>query len=244
MEGLFHPDQFTFPATIDKGKVLKSIVKIRPIRTLEYNLFQTEEEADKFCETLIDEKGFETIQYGFTDKNKTQIDDPEFSQALFTYEFCELLKSNASFPAKTPLLGHGTGFFISTDGYIATNFHLVSGAVAYLNGEDGYFDSENQHIHNIEIEYPVSLNGSMIEYKKASKVFLAGTYSKKDAYGKRLDLAILKIDESASDFIPLSKTQPSRFDQIYSIGFSMRTSRKEDRKKLLGYEDAQYDLRI
>lgn len=244
MEGLYEPLQFPFPATIEKDNLLKSIVKVRPLRTLEYDIFQTDETADQFSKTLIDENGFETIRYGVTESDKAKCTDPEFSQALFTHEFCDLMKTNVVLPQKTKLLGHGTGVVISADGYIATNFHLISGAAEFLGKLDGHFESKNILIKNVEIDFAFEISGSEIKYRKASEVFLAATYSIADAYGKKLDLAILKIKESTPHFLPIAKNPASRFERIFSIGFSMRTSRKEERKKFLGYQDAAYDLRV
>jgi hypothetical protein len=244
MEGLYDPFLFSLPSNIDKENILRSIVKVRPLRTLEYSFFQTDEEADKFSETLLDENGLETIQYGFVEADRAKCSDPEFSQALFTHEFCELISQNTIFPTKTKLLGHGNGITISSNGYIATNFHLIPGTVEHLKKLDGYFEESNLLIKNIEVEYAYEITKDTIKYKKASEVFLAGTYSKKDAYGNRLDLAILKINEPTQNFIPLAKDSPKKFDQIYSIGFSMRTARKEDKRQLFGYEDASYNLRI
>lgn len=244
MEGLYDPFKFKLPNTIDKKKVLTAIVKVRPKRTLEYNFFSTDAEADAFSATSLDQDGCETIQYGFVESDKLKCSDPEFSQALFTHEFCELIKTNTTFPTKTNLLGHGNGVFVSQNGYIATNFHLVSGSVEHLRKLDGYFDNDNLLIKNIEIEYPVGISDSEIQYTTASKVYLAGTYSKKDAYGNRLDLAILKIDEQPLSFLPIAKNSAMESNKIFSLGFSMRTARSESSKSTFGYEDASYDLRI
>lgn len=244
MEGLYEPFQFIFPDKFDQLNIFKSVVKVRPLRTLEYSIFQTDQEADTFSKTLIDENGFETIQYGFIESDKTKCADPEFSQALFTHEFCELLKFNTSFPTKTNLLGHGNGVIISENGYIATNFHLISGAAEYLKKTDGYFEGNNFLIKNIEVEYAYEISELEIKYIKACEVYFAGTYSKSDAYGNKIDLAILKINEKVSNYIPLAKENVKLSEKIYSIGFSMRTSRKEQQLNLLGYKDAFYDLRV
>ena len=89
MEGLFNPTQFEFPTSVDKEKIFKSIVKVRPVRTLEYNFFSTEEQANEFSTTILDQEGFETIRYGLIDSDREAITNPEFSQALFTHEFCQ-----------------------------------------------------------------------------------------------------------------------------------------------------------
>lgn len=244
MEGLYDPNHFLFPSSVDKNKILKSVVKVRPLRTLEYSFFDTDAEADKFSETLIDQNGFETIQYGFTESDRAQCANPEFAQALFTHELCQLIHSKATFPSKANLLGHGNGVLISKDGYIATNFHLISGAVEHLKKTDGYFDESNFLIKNIEVEYAYGISDLEIKYKKANEVYFAGTYSKADAYGNRTDLAVLKINEKISGFIPLAKDKVQKSEKIYSVGFSMRTARNEEQKKLFGYEDASYDLRV
>ena len=88
------------------------------------------------------------------------------------------------------------------------------------------------------------MKDNKIIYNKASEVFFAGTYSKSDAYGNRQDLALLKINQKTSNYLKVSKIRPQKFDRIYSIGFSMRTARREEKMKLFGYENANYDLRV
>lgn len=245
MEGLFNPTQFEFPASVDKEKILKSIVKVRPVRTLEYNFFSTEEQANEFSTTILDQEGFETIRYGLIDSDREAITNPEFSQALFTHEFCQLMKSNSSFPAKTQLLGNGNGVLVSEDGLIITNYHLISGAVEFHKATDtGYFGQQKLPIKNIEVEVLDKIVNNEYIYRKANEVFLVGSFSKTDSYGNKKDLAILKINEKGLSHLAVTKENPNKFDKIYSVGFSMRTARREDRKKALGYEDANYDLRI
>ena len=245
MEGLFSPQDFSFPKAIDKERVLRSIVKVRPLRTLEYQFFANDDEAAKFSTTVLDGEGFETIRCGMSESDKEAVNNPEFSQALFTHEFCELLKAGDSFPAKTALRGNGNGVLISADGYIVTNYHLISGAVELHKSTDsGYFGKEPVRVKNIEVEILDKIANGELIYRKATEVFLVASYSKTDAYGNKKDLALLKISEAGLNFLPISKEAPKRFAKIYSVGFSMRTARKEERKKMLGYADANYDLRV
>lgn len=245
MEGLFDPTQFKFSASIDKDRVLKSIVKVRPIRTLEYSFFSDEDQANQFSTTILDQDGFETIRYGLIEADREAVENPEFSQALFTHEFCQLLKSGTEFPAKTQLLGSGNGVLISADGFIVTNYHLVSGAVEFHKStESGYFGKQKLHVKNIQIEVLDRIENNDFIYRKVNDVFLVGSFSKADSYGNRKDLALLKINESGLSHLSVSNESPNKFEKIYSIGFSMRTARREDRKRILGYEDANYDLRI
>lgn len=245
MEGLFHPHQFMFPESLKKENLLKSIVKVRPIRKLEYQFFPTEELAVEFSTTILDDKGFETIRYGLIESDKESINSPEFSEALFTHEFCNLHKNGSDFPVTTNLLGNGNGVLISSDGFIVTNYHLVSGGVEfYKSTNTGYLGAPPQSLKNIEIEVLQEVNSNEYKYKVFHEVSLVASFSKSDAYGNKKDLAILKISGSNFNYLKIAKSKINKFDQIYSIGFSMRTARKEDRLKTIGYENANYDLRI
>jgi S1-C subfamily serine protease len=240
MEGLYKTSDFSF-----SHEILKSIVKVRPVRKLEYQFFENLDDATKFSTTVLDQNGFETIRYGLIKEDIDEINKPEFSQALFTHEFSEAYRKGITFPHTTDLLGHGNGVLISEDGLIVTNYHLVSGSVDFHKKTDsGYFDKIPLKIKNIEIEVLSEIQGERFIYKKFTDVDLIGTFSKTDAYGSKKDLAVLKINANQLSFLKLSQKRPAKFDQIYSIGFSMRTARNEDKLKLLNYENANYDLRI
>lgn len=134
---------------------------------------------------------------------------------------------------------------ISADGFIVTNYHLVSGAVEFHNATQlGYFGNQKLPIKNIEIEVLDKIVNDEFIYRKAEEIFLVGSFSKTDSYGNKKDLAVLKINEKGLSHLAVVKENPNKFEKIYSVGFSMRTARREDRKKMLGYEDANYDLRI
>lgn len=240
MEGLYKPSQFNF-----SHEILRSVVKVRPIRKLEYQFFEDIETASHFSITTLDQNGFEIIRYGLIREDIDKINNPEFSQGLFTHEFSEAYKNKIPFPVTVDLLGHGNGVLISHDGLIVTNYHLVSGAVEFHNKtEAGYFKGNPLKINNIEVEVLMNTQTNDFVYKKYSDVELIGTFSKLDAYGNKKDLAILKINETQLPFIRPSKSRPFRFEQVYSIGFSMRTARSDERLKLLNYENANYELRI
>ena len=190
MEGLYKPSQFNFSQNI-----LKSIVKVRPFRKIEYQFFENLDEATKFSTTILDHNGFETIRYGLIKEDIDEVNKPEFSQALFTHEFSEAFKKGITFPHTMDLLGHGNGVMISHDGLIVTNYHLVSGSVDFHKKTDsGYFDKKHLKIKNIEIEVLTEIHDQQFIYKKFTDVDLVGTFSKTDAYGVKKDLALLKIN--------------------------------------------------
>lgn len=244
-EGLFDPTTFPFSSTIQKSKLLKSIVKVRPKRKLKYDIFKTEDEASNWSKTVVDSNGFETFFVGMTEDETKLVNDANFSNRLFTHEFCELHKSGAVFPNEAWLKGTGSGFFISPTGHVVTNFHLVSGIVeAHGLLETGYRGPQPIRAPSISVEVLESYENGEWDYKVFDTVFLVATFSKKQAFGEKLDLAILKIDhDSSSHFLSMTNKSIKPFEKLYSVGFSMRTARSEKNKQLFGYNDANYSMR-
>lgn len=244
-EGLFHPNQFTFPANLDKNKILLSVVKIRPLRNLEYQFFNSKEEADSWSGWITNDDGTELIKYGATQEDINQCSNPEFSQALLNFEFCEAIKSNKQFPLTTPLQGTGTGVLISNDGYILTNFHLASGVITSAKRDLEKVINSPIKITGLEVEVATSVNESgELQYLKCENVYLVSNPSKKEAYGSKLDLTLLKVDLETDNFIPLCSKKSVVGEKLLNVGFTMRTARSEESKRTLNYEDANYDLRI
>lgn len=244
-EGLFHANQFNFPTNLNKNKILFSIVKIRPLRNLEYQVFSSKEEADGWSSWITNDDGTELIKYGATQEDIDQCSNPEFSQALLNFEFCEAIKSNKQFPLTTPLQGTGTGVLISNDGHILTNFHLASGVITSVKRDIEKVINTPVKITGLEVEVATSVNErGELQYLKCENVYLISNPSKKEAYGSKLDLALLKVDLKTDSFIPLSSKKSVVGEKLVNVGFTMRTARSEENKKNLNYEDANYDLRV
>ncbi len=81
---------------------------------------------------------------------------------------------------KLILLGSGTGFYISEDGYLVTNYHVVEGCKEIKDRKE-----------NLEmiITDPIT------------------------------DIAVLKSETPAINYIPLSTTDASRAEEIYVVGY-------------------------
>lgn len=244
-EGLYRPNQFNFPDGLDKNKILFSIVKIRPLRNLEYQLFNSKEEAESWSDWKTLDDGSELIKYGATQAEIDQCSNPEFSQALLNFEFCEAVKNNMNFPVTTPLIGTGTGVLISSNGYILTNFHLASGIITAAKRDKEKFINTSVKIIGLEVEVANSINakGELI-YQKCKEVYLISNSSSKEAYGAKLDLALLKVDLKTDNYLSLANDNVAINETVINIGFTMRTARSKENKKEFSYEDGNYDLRI
>lgn len=244
-EGLFNPLTFPFPPRLAPAQLLKSVVKVRPKRTLRFEVFSTEKEADEFSRVAVDTLGFETFYLGYTQDDFNKSYDPNFSNQLFSHEFCELIKTGATFPAETTLQGNGTGVLLSSDGLVVTNFHLVSGIVEAAGLlETGKFGGPLLDAPSLSVDVLESMENGTLTYRRYDSVKLVATFSRSDAYSKRLDLALLKIDlKNHPEFLKISTRDAQRFERIFSLGFSMRTARSEEQKNKLGYEDADDSLR-
>lgn len=244
-EGLFHANQFIFPEGLNKNKILFSVVKIRPLRNIEYQVFNSKEEAESWSDWITNDDGTEVIKYGATQEDIDQCSNQEFSQALLNFEFCEAIKNNKQFPLTTPLQGTGTGVLISSDGHILTNFHLASGIITSANREAEKVINSPIKITGLEVEIAISLDdkGELI-YRKCKNVYLISNPSKKEAYGSRLDLTLLKVDLQTDNFISLCSNKTEIGEKLVNVGFTMRTARSKESKRALNYEDANYDLRL
>ena len=244
-EGLYTPSEFTFPLEFPKEKVLLSIVKVAPQRRLNYKMFDNLEEADNWSKWITHKDGSQTLNYGVIAEDKDKCRDPEFSQALFSHELCEIFKEGKALPREEKLRGNGNGVLISNDGYILTNFHLISGVIEANNRGDKDYINKPIEITGVDIEYPISIstNGDII-YKKAQKVFLISNPSTGTAYKGKHDLALLKIETEASHYLELKEESTKEGDSLNLVGFTMRTGRKTENLKKYNYKDAQYDLRI
>ena len=244
-EGLFKPNKMKFSGTFPVKKALMSIVKIRPLRILSYKMFDSLEEADEWSGSSINEDGSETIKYGVIKKDREDCKKPEFSQALFTHELCEIFEKNLPLPREEKLKGNGTGVMVSSDGYILTNFHLISGVAESMKRTSESVIDQPVEIKGLEVEYPVAIDEDLnITYKKAEKVYLVSNPSAQLAYRDKHDLALLRVEYETDNFLPLSPTNPPIGEEILNIGFTMRTQRLQASKERFDYEDANYDLRI
>ncbi len=245
-EGLFNPLEYGFAEDFPRNKVLHSVVKVIPKRKLVFDLFASDKERDDWSTGFkADGSGFETMRAGYSKADLEQFSKPEYLNQIVNYEFYELYKQQTKFPAQSYIKGSASGFFLGPNGHIVTNYHIVSGIIeAKGYDREGYVGSKLIPAPSLSIEIVKSLSSHEIIYEKIDEVFLAGCYAKSDAYGKELDLAVLKVNLKPSHFLEPCDAPVSLHQKVYSIGFPMRTARSEQRRDLYNYNDANYDLRV
>jgi S1-C subfamily serine protease len=108
-----------------------------------------------------------------------------------------------------PVKGHGSGFFITSDGYIITNYHVVSdtGAIKVITNDEKTYDAKIVRVSkvhdlallkiNIENVLPFQLNASK-EIEIASEIYAIGTPSAEDlsqTVSKGIISSTRKIDD-------------------------------------------------
>lgn len=246
-EGLFAPSDYEFIDGFPTEKILSSAVKVTPKRKLVFDVFDNEQERDAWSTGFeVDERGFETMKAGYTKNDVEMMSNPEFSNQIGNFEFYQLYKGRSKFPTESHVMGSASGFFLGPNGLIVTNYHIASGIIASQGFDsDGYTGPDLIPAPSISVEVVSSLSSNLEpSYRKIEEVYLAGSYSSKDAYGNKIDLAVLKIDLKPSNYLDISSKRVALHEKVYSIGFPMRTARSDKSRKYFNYNDANYDLRV
>lgn len=140
-EGLFTPSQVQIPG-LDADHLIGAMVRILPRTRLILSIANSPEQASELARNESSPDGVETWYRYFTDEDRNLADDPEFRMGMVRWEFSNLVKAGAQFPAETWLDGGGSGFCIDQTGLVLTNYHLVTGEVGYHARESGVLDQE------------------------------------------------------------------------------------------------------
>jgi len=249
-EGLFTPSQIQIPG-LEASTLIGAMVRILPRTRLILDIVDTPEQASELArnESAID--GAEVWYRYFTDEDRYRADDPEFRMGMVRWEFSNLVKAGAPFPAETWLDGGGSGFCIDQSGLVLTNYHLVTGEVAYHARESGVVDQEVPcRALRAQIARPTP-DGAW-SWHEADSVYLVSNPSVAQAISHpgeapaelRQDVALLRIDPPPMGKLRISTRQLSVGDRIWMAGFPLRTARPPTARARIGYGDADGTLRI
>ncbi len=119
-EGLFTPDQVELTG-IKHERINAALVRIKPRTRLILDVVDTQDQVTRLSRNESDADGTERWFRYFLKDDLKRIDDPAFRMGMVRWEFSQLVKSGARFPAETWLDGGGSGFCISAAGLILTN---------------------------------------------------------------------------------------------------------------------------
>lgn len=249
-EGLFTPIQLQVPG-LGTDQLIGAMVRIIPRTRLILGFADSPEKASALARNESAADGAETWYRYFTDEDRSRVDDPVFRMGMIRWEFSSLVKAGAPFPAETWLAGGGSGFCIDRSGLVLTNYHLVTGEVAYHARETGVINREVR-CRALRAEIARPAEGGGWRWHEANAVYLVSNPPVTQAISQhgdggallRQDVALLRIDPPPLGILPVSTRQVNVGERIWMAGFPLRTARPPASQASIGYSDADGTLRI
>ena len=229
-EGLFRLNELG-GLPFSEGR-LRSVLRLDTGRSLSYRFFDDEAAAKEWTGFVSAEDGAETFRWGITDALLADLDYSEKGEdwsGFISHELVEHLNSGGKLPHIAPWKGTGTCVVISSQGYILTNQHLISGPQRAFELPEEVFD-------------PIGVKSPSLKVCTPEGETLGETHL---CYcSTELDLAILRIETTAS-LVPVqvASHQASRHQRCWMFGFPCRTVRPEEQLAQFGYHNADYGFR-
>jgi S1-C subfamily serine protease len=249
-EGLFTPQQTQVPG-IPAEDLYASLVRILPRTILRLDVVTDSAAAPEQDRNESAPDGSELWYRTFTPEDVARCSDPEFAMGMVRHEFSELVKAGASFPQSVPLQGGGTGFAISADGHVLTNYHLVTSEVANHKRELGAINREVR-CRSLRVQIAHEQSDGTWHWQDAAAVWLVSNPPTSRALWEdenglshpREDTALLRVDPVPSRFLRLSSRAVSPGEPVWMAGFPLRSARSAESRREHGYSDADGSLRV
>jgi S1-C subfamily serine protease len=249
-EGLFTPDQIHLN-NIERDRLVAAMVRIRPKTRLVLDLVDNFEQIQKLSRNESEADGTECWYRYFLREDVNRVNEPEFYMGMVRWEFSQLVKAGRQFPAETWLNGGGSGFCISSNGLILTNYHLVTGEVAFHSRRAGVLNQEVL-CRALQVDVATNRKDGVWNWQPAEKVYLVSNPPESRAIqtiegGQALlreDVSLLRIEPAPTSCLSISKRTVHLGERLWVAGFPLRTSRSIEAKKMYNYEDADGTLRL
>ena len=249
-EGLFIPERCRIPA-LSTDQLVRSLVRILPRTMLYLDWADNADEARRRARNESRPDGCEYWFRYFTRDDADRIFDVQFHMGMVRHEFARHLREGGSLPAEIPLEGGGTGFAITPEGHVLTNYHLLTAEIATHGREAGKVNDEVR-CRTLRVQAARRDANGGGHWLDANEVWLVSNPPAQRAINDhgdntgslREDTVLLRIVPSPTTHLSLALSPPRLGDSVWMAGFPLRTARGSAAKAQVGYEDADGTLRV
>ncbi|PCE26263.1 hypothetical protein BWP39_17230 [Paraburkholderia acidicola] len=236
---------------MSEDRLIASMVRIMPKTILQIDIANSREEAAALARNESLPDGSECWHRYFTPDDVKKVDDPVFAMGMVRHEFAKLVRRNAEWPARIELDGGGTGFAITSNGYVLTNYHLVTAEIANYQRESG-LNAVETLCKSLKAQIARRAATGEWEWQEARALWLVSNPPEARALCKtgentaelREDTALLRIEPPPEACLDLSDRGMQPGEAVWMAGFPIRSARAKQKLNELGYTDANCSLRV